>query len=247
MIHHSGFDGIELHVDLNPWPIPPHAEDEELLQLLNVIHTAGLKVTGFSTMVHMNYPITAKDITKRTLAMETIDRMLTAVKLMGGKSVSIAPGGMEDNWESALPVIKDLNEKAKRIGIPLMLENVWYSFSKDMCELERLVHAINDPNLGVCFDIGNVLPYGNIEEWLLRLDGKIGKIHISDSMIGDPPQICPVGEGQADWERIGKVVNSMNYDGDITLEIFPRQGVSLPLELMRTSRYLKKCFNLGGK
>jgi len=246
MIHNSGFEGIELHVDLKPWPIPPDVKSDELSWLLGVIHDAGLKVTSFSTMIHINDPITAKNISSRKLALQAAYKMLELVKLMGGKHISIAPGGTEANWESVVPIIKDLNNKAKSIGIPLMLENVWYSFSRNLTELEKIVDAIGDPNLGVCFDIGNALPYGNVEEWLLRFKGKIGKIHITDSIGVNPPEICSIGQGKVDWINVGKIVKDMNYTGDLTLELFPKQGLSLPLELIRTSRFITKHFELGG-
>lgn len=246
MIHNCGFEGIELHVDLNPWPIPPDVKNNEVPWLLDSINDAGLKVTGFSTMIHMNAPITTNDKASRTLALEAIDKMFDLVNVIGGKHVSIAPGGTDVNWESALTIIRDLSIKAKIRGIPLMLENVWYSFSRNLSKLDNLVNALEDQNVGVCFDIGNALPYGNVEEWLLRFKGKIGKIHISDAIVGDPPEICSLGQGQVDWTSVGKVVNDINFTGDLTLELFPKQGLSLPLELIRTSRFIKKHFEIGG-
>lgn len=244
MIHNSGYEGIELHVDLQPWPISIKTKKDELLWLIDAVNIAGLKVTGLSTMLHMDYPITSKDRTSKTMALEVVDKMFDIAKLMGGKHVSIAPGGIEANWQDAINIIKAINDKARNDGILLMLENVWYSFSRDIIKLEHLMDALEDTNIGVCLDIGNAFPFGNIEEWLLRFEGKIKKIHISDSRIGDPPQICPIGQGHVDWKNVGRIVKNMHYDGDITLELFPRRGMSLSLELMRISRFIKKQFDI---
>lgn len=243
MIRNSGFGGIELHIEANAFPISLESKKEELAWLMDAIDTADLEVTGFSTMLHMNHPVTSKDVRSKELALESVDKMFDLAKWTRARHVSIAPGGRMDHWQDALPVVRELNERAKSMGISLMLENVWYSFSCNMNELEQLVVSLNDSNIGICFDIGNMLPYGNIEKWLLRLDKKVKKIHISDSMVGETPQICPIGQGQVDWKSVGKVVKEIHYDGDITLELFPREGVSLPMELMRVSKYLKKHFN----
>lgn len=243
MIHKVGFCGIEIHIEARNYPIYPNTETEELGWMLAAVKKADLEITGVSTMLHMDSPITSKEPERREMALAVFDKMLALAKWTGAKNVSIVPGGRTEHWQDALYIVSVLNEKAKKIGVPLLLENVWYSFTRNLSELEKLVNAIDDTNIGYCFDIGNAYPYGNIKQWLGRLGTNIKKIHLSDSMREPEPKICPLGQGGVDWPEVAKQIKKMKYTGDLILELFPRKGISIPMEIMRTFKYLKRYFD----
>lgn len=243
MIHKAGFGGIEIHIEVGNYPIYLNTETEELGWMLDAVKEAGLEITGVSTMLHMDTPITSKEPERREMALAVFDKMLALAKWAGARHVSIVPGGRTEHWQDALPVVKELNEKAKKVEMPLILENVWYSFTRNLSELEELVNALDDSNIGYCFDIGNAYPYGNLKQWLGRLGTNIKKIHLSDSIREPEPKICPLGQGGVDWMEAAKQIKEMKYTGDLTLELFPREGVSMPMEIMRTFKYLQRYFD----
>ncbi|GLC81969.1 sugar phosphate isomerase/epimerase family protein [Lacrimispora brassicae] len=242
LIHNCGFEGIEMHVDNGQWPIPPEINRNELEWLFEALSEAELSVTGFSTMIHSNDSIISDDKASRNRAIHAVDKMIDLAAMLGGKHVTIIPGGIHEDWKKAIAVIQELNAKAKSKGILFLIENVWYSFSYDLNKLADLINAVG-PNVGICFDIGNALPYGNTAEWLLRFKDKLEKIHISDAAATTPHQIYPVGQGSADWSKIADVLKSIHYTKDLTLELFPSWERSLVLELSRTGRFLKRIFN----
>jgi len=243
LIHKVGFGGIELHIESKDYPINLNTETKELRWLLDAVKEAGLEITGVSTMLHMDIPIASKESKKRKKALEIFDKMLVLAKWTGARHVSIAPGSRMEQWQDAVLVVKELNDKAREMKIPLMLENVWYSFTRNISELEKLVNALDDSNIGCCYDIGNAYPYGEIRYWMERLGDNIKKIHLSDSIKKPKPKICPLGQGGVDWGEVAKQIKKMQYTGDLTLELFPQEGISIPMEIMRTYRYLQRYFD----
>lgn len=243
LIHKVGFGGIEIHIEAGNYPICLNTETEDLRWMLDAVKDAGLEITGVSTMLHMDTPITSKEPNKRKMALEIFDKMLVLAKWAGARHVSIVPGGRTEHWQDAVYCIKEINEKAKRVEMPLILENVWYSFTRNLRELEKLVIVLDDSNIGYCFDIGNAYPYGNLKQWLGRLGKDIKKIHLSDSITNPEPMICPIGHGRVDWSEVAKQIKEMRYTGDLTLELFPREGLSVATEIVRTFKYLKRYFD----
>lgn len=243
MIHKTGFGGIEIHIEAGNYPICLDTETEELGWMLDAVKEADLKITGVSTMLHMDTPITSKEPERKELALAVFYKMLALAKWAGARHVSIVPGGRTEHWKDVFPVVKELNEKAKKAEMPLILENVWYSFTRNLSELEKLVNALDDSNIGYCFDIGNAYVYGNLKQWLGRLGTNIKKIHLSDSIREPNLKICPLGQGGVDWLEIAEQIKEMKYTGDLTLELFPREGVSMPMEIMRTFKYLQRYFD----
>ena len=242
LIHSSGYEGIELHIESSPWPITPGIKVEQLSWLLKAIENANLTITGLSTMLHINTPITSADPETQGKALEIVYNMIDLASAVGGKHISIAPGGRDACWQDALPVITQLNTVAKNKGGRLLLENVWYSFSRDMEQLWNLVCAVDDSNTGICLDIGNALPYGDIDAWIGKFSGHIGKVHISDVVCGCPNVTCPVGEGKVDWAVIAQELERIHFSSDCTLELFPKHGRSMPRELIRSRQFIKKYF-----
>ncbi len=243
MIHKAGYAGIELNLELSPWPLSPNITDYELFQIKDLINGAGLKITGLSTMIHINKPLTPKSMRNKDFALDVAFKMIEIAHKLNAENISIAPG--YHNSKKMVPIINELSNVSANYGVHLLLENVWYSFSREPVDLLNFIGLLADARVGICLDIGNALPYGTIEEWITLFKDKIGKIHISDSVACFPPEICTIGNGQVDWSEVGNMIGKMNYNGDFVLELFSKEGQNLAMELFRISRFINERFHLG--
>ena len=69
---------------------------------------------------------------------------------------------------------------AVELDVKIAIENVWNNFITKPEQAISFLDAIDSPQVGWHFDIGNVLRYGKPEEWIPVLGKRILKLHIKE-------------------------------------------------------------------
>ncbi len=115
---------------------------------------------------------------------------------------------------------------AEKQGIKLLVENVWNNFLLSPLEMARYIDEINNPAMGVYFDVGNVVRYGWPEQWIRILGKRIGKLDIKEYSRDKQKNEglwkgfqVEIGDGDCNWREVGKALKEIGYSGWATAEV----------------------------
>ena len=151
---------------------------------------------------------------------------------------------------------------AKKAGVGIALENDFEYrgppyrriFAADITELCRLVDALNDPSVGVCYDFGHANLCGGFHRENLAIIGRrLRAIHVQDNHFGSDDHLMPFF-GKTDWASAMAALAENGYEGDLTYEIqefarfMPNELKHLAVELSVTvGHYLIELFEKAKK
>jgi len=217
LIKDLGFDGVEFNspVDFN------------LKELLEAKEKTGILFPSTVNKDHWSKPLSDPDPSVREFIVDSITKSLEETKELGGDTVLVVPGVVNDKvsyeaaYNTALESIRKLIPVVERTGVRIGLENVWNNFIISPLEAKQLVDTINHPLIGFYFDIGNILRYGWPEHWIETLNKRIVKLHIKEfsrKKMNDEGLWkgfdVELTEGDIDWKTVMASLRKANYQGD---------------------------------
>ncbi|HLT08083.1 MAG TPA: sugar phosphate isomerase/epimerase family protein [Cyclobacteriaceae bacterium] len=223
LVKDLGYDGVEFNspVDVN------------LKELVAAKEQTGILLPSTVNKDHWSKPLSDPDPSGREFIINSITRSLEETKELGGDTVLVVPGvvnekvSYETAFNTALESIRKLIPAVERTGVRIGLENVWNNFILSPMEAKNLVDTINHPLIGFYFDIGNVLRYGWPEHWIETLNSRIIKLHIKEfsrKKMNDEGLWkgfdVELTEGDIDWAAVMTALRKTNYKGEwITAEV----------------------------
>src|SRR5690606_26679445 len=93
-------------------------------------------------------------------------------------------------------------------------------------EMARFIDEIDHENVGVYFDVGNVVRFGYPNQWIRILGERIGKLDIKDysrKLQRDAGLWrgfeAEIGDGDADWPAVRTALSEIGYSGWATAEV----------------------------
>ena len=143
---------------------------------------------------------------------------------------------------------KSLQPYAERFGIKIAIENLFsniveptgykHGFLAKPELMKNLLERLDSDVFCVCVDVGHSAICGiSPEDYISKLDGDIlMALHLHDNDFRDDLHYLPFS-GRMNWENIEKSLASIDYRGDITLEVmgalltFPQSLISQTLSL----------------
>jgi sugar phosphate isomerase/epimerase len=222
----AGYDGIEIcgfppHVTLDRYPTSESRK--ELVRFLNDHH---LGVSGYAADFTSVNPVVEEN---RDRYLELFRRNLELVSDIGSPTIRVdsiaAPGSIEDkdyqaSFDRLAYVWRDAAEIAQRAGIRIVWEfEPGFAFNKPG-EIVAMHEKVGHPNFQLMFDTCHAYMCGvvgarqhrpketlpGMAEFLKRLEGRIGAIHLIDSdgsLHGDETSTHrPFGEGFIDFKTL---------------------------------------------
>lgn len=249
MISKLKFDGVELsgfkphaHPDLYP-------TKKERSDLAEEIKSYGLEVAGIAADLS-GYPIASPYEDVRARHEEMFDAFLKFcedldIRAMRVDTVS-GPEGIpgvayEDAWSRVVSAFKRYAEKAEDSGVKLVWEfEPGFMFNKPS-EVVKLLNDVNHGNFTAmvdtchahCCGIGlNQQPPLDVldvqlskiaAEFIRRLKGRIGHVHLIDSNNTLNPHNtsthCPFKRGVIDFDAVMEALNEVGYTGWLVLDL----------------------------
>jgi hexulose-6-phosphate isomerase len=223
LVREAGFDGIEFN---SPVDIP-------VSELLDAKSKTGIEIPSVVNKDHWSKPLSDPDPSVRQACIDSVAQSLQDVKALGGDTVLVVPGVVNDKapyeqaYNTSLESIRKLIPHVEQTGMYIGLENVWNNFLLSPVEARRFVDEINHPLIGWYFDVGNVLRYGWPEHWIKTLNSRIVKLHVKEFSrelmnskglwAGFDVELL---EGDNNWPAVMKAVGEINYGGNwITAEV----------------------------
>ena len=103
---------------------------------------------------------------------------------------------------------------AEREGVTMAPESVGRTHPQSVERFRRLVDAVDSPQIGVYFDVGNAHTQGfDPAADLWALGDLVSQIHTKE-----PDRIPLMGTGPLDWDSIFAAIDAIGYDGWLVLE-----------------------------
>jgi hexulose-6-phosphate isomerase len=220
MLRASGFDGVEIDSPSNT----------NMAAVYRASQKTGLAIDGSVDSKHWETRLTDPRDTVREQALQDLLTALRDTRTVGGHSVLLVPGmgtdgTREETWDRAIAQIRRALPLAARLGVYILIENVWNRMFYDhdgpggqtADDLAAFVDQLESPWVGVQFDVGNHVKYGDPAAWIRRLGRRIVKLDIKDwdATAG----FCRLGEGQVNWPQVRQALDAINYQGWAAAEV----------------------------
>jgi hexulose-6-phosphate isomerase len=208
-----GFDGVE--------GVSPGIADKAAY--MDMIRASGMPVHGVVDMVHWKQRLSSPDASVRAAGQKALEQAVIDSKEFGGSSVLLVPGkvsGPDEThdhvWQRSIAEIRKTLPLASKLGIHILIENVWNGFCETPELLCRYIDEINSPWVGVYFDIGNVQKFSPAHECIRKLGKRIVKLDVKDW--GVKNGFCKLGEGDVNWPEVCKALKEVGFSGWATRE-----------------------------
>ncbi len=223
LVKDLGFDGIEFDSPV----------EFTIKELLEAKDKSGVEIPSVVNKDHWARPLSDPDPSVRQLTIDSVVKSLYDVKALGGDTVLVVPGVVNEKvsyevaYRNALDSIRKLIPQVEKTGMKIGLENVWNNFILSPVEAKMLIDEIDHPLIGWYFDIGNILRYGWPEHWIETLKTRIVKLHAKEF---SREKMNNEGlwkgfdvdllEGDNNWPIVMKTLKDNGYHGEwITVEL----------------------------
>jgi hexulose-6-phosphate isomerase len=224
----AGFEGIQLGVSDPPNELTLRTPDADVARLAKNCRDAGIEPHS----IYGGIRFFREDESDRKRGLEEAMRTLEIANILGVRTVLIHPGQLtaavpyDECWRLAIDGLRSLKAKAESTHLRLGLENVWNKFLMSPLEFKTLLAEVDSPQVGIWFDIGNVVVFGYPEQWLRILGGKpLVGIHIKDFRRGPSDHFgtyegfVPLFHGSVNWPAVMRQLVAIGFDDYLITEV----------------------------
>jgi hexulose-6-phosphate isomerase len=248
----AGFQAFEIQMNKQ---LTPATTPEQLKRIEDGMHATGLMIAAVWPSCHLNRnPLNSPDPAVRAKGVHAIKKCLEFAGVLKCESLLIVPGrvnldrdddeiraGYEDTWNRVTAELKNLVPLAEKAKIALSLENVVNKFMLSPLEARSFIDQFHSPFLRSHFDVGNTMPFGYPQDWILTLGPRIKRVHLKDFKReggSGNGRFVPLTEGDVNWKEVMAAFVKVGYRGTLS----PEYGNDRkdPDQLIKISRGLDK-------
>ena len=216
-----GYDGVELD--------SPGGQNKEEAKKASA--KVGLPTHGVVDSIHWGTTLSAPSPEVREKGLQGLLTAIRESDAVGGTSVLLVPAVVnakvteQQAWERSIGQIRKALPLAARLGVHILIENVWNRFLYDhngpnnqtAGKLVKYIDEIDSPWVGSYFDIGNHQKYGKPAEWIRALGHRIVKLDVKDW--GVKTGFSKIGAGDVNWPDVRKALTEIRFTGWATAEV----------------------------
>ena len=247
-----GFEGIELGI-ASQGVLTHNTSQAECEEIVREAQKHGLEISGVASGESWTTSPTANDEDVRLKIIDFTQKALQITHWLGSDAYLFVPGAVEVFflpdaevipydvcYQRASEAISQLVPVAEKLGVAIAVENVWNKFLLSPLEMREFIDNFNTSQVGVYFDVGNVLLTGYPDQWIRILGSRIKRVHIKDFKlsVGNADGFVDLLEGDVDFEAVKQALSEINYDGYVTAEMIP----FTPGRPEKTAAAMKKIF-----
>jgi len=247
-----GFEGIELGI-ASQGVLTHNTSQAECEEIVREAEKHGLEISGVASGESWTTSPTANDEDVRLKIIDFTQKALQITHWLGSDAYLFVPGAVEVFflpdaevipydvcYQRASEAISQLVPVAEKLGVAIAVENVWNKFLLSPLEMREFIDNFNTSQVGVYFDVGNVLLTGYPDQWIRILGPRIKRVHIKDFKlsVGNADGFVDLLEGDVDFEAVKQALSEINYDGYVTAEMIP----FTPGRPEKTAAAMKKIF-----
>jgi D-psicose/D-tagatose/L-ribulose 3-epimerase len=200
----------------------PEAYDTKYVGKLLRDH--GMSCWGSVTLMLEDRNLLAKDKKQRAKSVQYVKDIVTMVKELDGKMVSVVPatvgkiipdGRPEEEWQWAVEGLQEIYTHSESLGIRLGIEPInrfeTYFINRGDQAL-ALAEAVG-PNCGVCLDTFHMnIEEDDLFEAIRRAKGRLTGFHVADNN-----RMAP-GMGNLNWPKIIATLQEIGYNEVLSVE-----------------------------
>lgn len=222
----TGFDAIEIRLG-NQIKHDTSADELARIRELAARHRLTIASCWVSSAFLPAGLLSSPEGSVRQKAAAAIQRGVEIAGALGCSSVllnvvRVGPGaGYQETWDRFTEGIRASLPTAARHQVILTPENVHNRFLLSPREAREFVDQFRNPWAGFFFDIGNIMPFGDPQDWILTLGSRIKRIHLKDMKLakrGGGFEFTHLGEGDVDWRAVMGALIKTGYRGSLTHE-----------------------------
>ena len=216
----AGFVGVE-----------PNTGTFDIEEAIAAADRTGLIIDGTVCGDHWKVRHTDPDAEVRRQALQSLTEGIRQTAAVGADTILLVPGHGKDGddatvYDRALTNIRRALPVAEKLGVSILMENVWNDFLYDheggddqsAGRLAEFVDAFDSPYVGVQFDIGNHWKYGDAASWIRTLGDRIGKLDIKGFSRAQG-KFTAITEGDIDWPSVKQSLRDIRFTGWLAAEV----------------------------
>lgn len=233
-----GYAGVEIMADV-PHAWPAYLLPEQKAWMKKALADNKLAISNINSfMMHaINDPRQKywhpswiePDRHYRQIRIDHTKRALTLAKELGAPCITTEPGGPVEpgqSWKQALQLfvemIKPVAEHAEKEGVLLLVEPEPGLLIETVDQFLEFMQHIQSPAVGMNFDIGHAYCVKDDPATSIPRCAKfIRHFHLEDIAATRVHQHLVPGEGAIDFAAALAAIRAMNYQGWITIELYP--------------------------
>ncbi|MDH3610805.1 MAG: sugar phosphate isomerase/epimerase [Nitrosopumilus sp.] len=231
-ISSAGYSAIELMCD-EPHAFPPLSSDkiESIKKTLienqmTISNLNGFMMCAIEDFHHPSW--IEKDQIYRQKRIEHTKNCIDLAKELGANTVSTEPGGPPtglsreeelDIFEQGLNEVLPIAEKNK---IKILIEPEPGLLIEKSSQFLDFISRFDSEFIGLNFDVGHFFCVGeDPADLIFTLKEHINHVHLEDIAASREHQHLVPGTGAIDFSRIFHALSEINYDGYVTIELYP--------------------------
>jgi sugar phosphate isomerase/epimerase len=216
----AGFSSVEL-ASVPGWTehVRRNASDEEIGRIKDLLREYGL--TAISLSGHSDL-VSDAGVTEFRKALNLCQKLgLPMITTSTGGHGDASAGELDERRDRFLARIGPLCDDAAAMGITICLETHGGLLATGAMAAE-LIRRIDKPNIGINYDAGNVIFYGDTrpEEDIKVAAPYVKHLHVKDKIGGAGTWNFPtVGTGEIDYPAIFAILDQTGFNGPCSVEI----------------------------
>ena len=233
-IHLAGYDAIEIMCDI-PHAFPP-ISDEKINSITNCLQKNLMSISnlnGFmmNAIEDFHHPSWIEE--SQNYRQKRIEHTKNCLKLahrLGAETVSTEPGGPKTNQttEKELELFQqgllEVLPLAEELQICLLVEPEPDLLIESSTQFLNFIKKFDSKYIGLNFDIGHFFCVNEDPAKLIHeMQDYVHHIHLEDIDSSRKHRHLIPGHGSIDFQKIFNSLNSINFDGFITVELYPYQ------------------------
>lgn len=231
----AGYSAIELMCD-EPHAFPPLSSDK-IHSIKKTLKENQMKISNLNGFMmcaieDFHHPSwIEKNQVYRQKRIDHTKNCIDLAKELGASSVSTEPGGPStglareeelDVFEQGLNEVLPIAEENK---IKILIEPEPGLLIENSSQFLTFISRFDSDYIGLNFDVGHFFCVGEDPvELITALKGYINHIHLEDIAQSRVHQHLVPGTGAIDFTRIFNALSEINYDGYVTIELYPYQN-----------------------
>jgi len=255
------FDGIEFCLAAEG-EVSLQSTERELHAIRERASAIGIEIASLASWLPWENSLTSNDPNRRRIAKDIVRKQIESAVALGTDTILVVPGYVgvdfvpdaevcpyDAVYDRALEAITELARDAEQAGVTIGVENVWNKFLLSPLEMRGFVDAIESPNVGVYFDVANVLQYGYPEHWIAILGSRIKRVHFKDYRRepGGFGAFVDLLAGDVNSPAVMDALRAIGYDGYCTAEMMPPYKHYAEQILYNTSASMDAIFGIPKK
>ncbi|MGO1849551.1 sugar phosphate isomerase/epimerase family protein [Microbacterium sp.] len=231
----AGFRGLEFCL-AETGEVSLESSEQELVDVRQRAEDAGISLPSLASWLVWENNLVSDDPRVRQRARDIVREQIDTAHTLGSETVLVVPGyvGVDfvaDSvpvdylaaYDRAQEAVASFADHARGTGVNIGVENVWNKFLLSPLEMRRFIDEIDDPLVGVYFDIGNALLNGYPQQWIRILGARIFKVHVKDyrRSPGGFDSFVDLLAGDVDFPEVAAALTEIGYSSFCTAEMMP--------------------------